>query len=201
MCFLEVCIPNETSRVAKTFASEDIPENLTPPGQFYIWHWNVHISVYFRAITMIFYANESWTFVLYIRTNNYTLKHYTPRFFTQNVAKSEQFLVLSVSCTTFHNCMWTKFKNLEVFWNSPEVCCGNKIHNLILNIYDHGTQKCRIARSSLFSDDTILKVNEILTTALLKAPGGFPLSRFKAHCDQLTSNPDEFVRILSLHGQ
>ena len=133
---------------------------------------------------MIFYANESWTFVLYIRTNNYTLKNYTSRFFTQNVAKDQQFLVLSVRCTTFHNCTWTKFKNLEVFKNSPEVCCGNKIHNLILNIYDHGTQKCRIARSSLFSDDTILKVNEILTTALLKAPWGFPLSRFKAHCDQ-----------------
>ena len=93
-------------------------------------------------------------------------------------------MVLSVRCTTWHNCTWTKFKNLEVFWNSPEVCCGNKIHNLILNIYDHGTQKCRIARSSLFSDDTILKVNEILTTALLKAPGDFPLSQFKAHCDQ-----------------
>ena len=79
------------------------------------------------------------------------------------------------------------------------MCCGNKIHNLILNIYDHGTQKCRITRSSLFSDDTILKVNEILTTALLKAPGGFPLSQFEAYCDQLTSNPDEFLRIQGLH--
>ena len=63
----------------------------------------------------------------------------------------------------------------------------------------HGIQTCRIARYSLFSDDTILKVNDILTTALLKAPGGFPLSRIQLYVDQLTFNADEFLQMLSLH--
>ena len=81
--------------------------------------------------------------------------------------------------------------------NSDKVKCGHRIHDLILQIYDHGTSPAYLSRSSIYSKQTQVLVRDMMKV-VSRAYSGVPCGRFLQFCSQFADIPDDFIEMLSL---
>ena len=82
--------------------------------------------------------------------------------------------------------------------NDTSVSCGYRIHDLILDILDHGVVPVKISDDAFFSKDCQTTVFEILGK-LKSCYAGYPLADIRLYIDQLEAVPNGVVDMLSLH--
>ena len=82
--------------------------------------------------------------------------------------------------------------------NDPSVTCGYKIHDLILDILDHGVVPAKVSDDAFFNKNCQSLVFEILAK-LESCYGGHPLEDIHRFKNQLGDVPDGFIDMLSLH--
>ena len=82
--------------------------------------------------------------------------------------------------------------------NHPDVCCGHKIHSLILNILDHGTERFKLDQSSFFTERARNMVKDIMAVLQI-AFDGHPISDIAGWCAITDDIPEDFAKMLSMN--